>query len=96
MAEPVDLSKVSTDDLHAEIARRQAAAKAKGRPMKHPTKVDWARARAVELRANLAELRATHQPGHLGHRTKNDQERALQSQIDKFDRLAKKFEREGV
>lgn len=94
MAE-VDLSKVSTDDLHAEISRRQQAAKASGRPMKHEKKSDWARERAVELRAKLAEVRAGYQPGHVGHRKKSAQEQTLQSEIQKFDRLTKKYEREG-
>lgn len=93
---PVDLTKVSSDELRAELARRQQAAKAKGKPMKFATKAEWARARAVELRASLAEARAAHHPGHLGHRTKNDQERTLQAEIQKFDRLAAKYEREGI
>lgn len=91
-----DLSKVSSDDLRAELARRQQAAKAKGKPLKFATKAEWAKATGVELRAKLAELRAGYQAGARGLQKKNDQERTLQAEIQKFDRLAKKFEREGV
>ncbi|MEN1941028.1 hypothetical protein WCE39_08035 [Luteimonas sp. MJ174] len=95
-AASLDLTKVSSDDLRAELARRQAAAKAKGKPMKHAKKSDWARARAVELRANLAEVRGGYQTGHRGHRDKSAQERTLEAEIQKFDRLAAKYEREGI
>lgn len=96
MTVPVDLTKVSSEDLRAELSRRQQAAKAKGKPMKYLTKAEWARAQAVELRARLAALRSSYEPGARGLRTKTDQERTLQAEIQKFDRLAAKYEREGV
>lgn len=96
MAEALDLSKVSSDALRAELQRRQQAAKAKGRPMRFATKEEWAAARAVELRAQLAQVRGTYQEGANGLRKKGDQEQSLLAEIQKFDRLTAKFRREGV
>lgn len=96
MNSTVDLTKVSTDALHAELTRRKAAAQAKGRPLKFATKAEWAEARAVELRAKLADARAQSQPGADGLRKKNTQIDLIEAEVQKFDRLAKKFRREGV
>lgn len=96
MSDPVDLSSVSSDDLRAELERRKKAAQAKGKPLRYATKAEWAGAKGVELRAKLAEIRGNYQPGQAGLRKKGDQERALEAEIQKFDRLAAKYRREGV
>lgn len=91
----IDLRNVSSDDLRAELARRKEAARAKGRPMRYATKAEWAEARALELRATLAEVNGSHQPGSSGARRKGNQQDALRAEIDKFERLAKVFRRKG-
>ncbi|PJK00827.1 hypothetical protein CO641_02325 [Lysobacteraceae bacterium NML91-0213] len=95
MAEVLDLTRVSSDALRAELDRRKEAAKAKGRPMKYATKAEWAEARAVELRAQLAEVQTASQPGHVGLRKKTAQQELLLEEIAKFDRLAVSFRRKG-
>ena len=74
---------------------RKEAARAKGRPMRYATKAEWAEARALELRATLAEVNGSHQPGSSGARRKGNQQDALRAEIDKFERLAKVFRRKG-
>ncbi len=96
MSEAVDLTKVSSDALRAELTRRQQAAKAKGRPLRFATKEEWAAARAVELRAQLAQVRGGYHAGAAGLRKRGDQEEILQAEIQKFDRLTAKYRREGV
>lgn len=95
MADAPDLTRISSDALRAELARRKEAAKAKGRPMRYATKAEWAEARAVELRASLADLQSKSQPGHLGRRKKTAQQEALEAEIAKFDRLAVSYRRRG-
>lgn len=93
----VDLSAVSTDELHAEIARRKASAQSKGKPMRHKTKAAWARAKADELRTTKAELKKESGTGGDRDRLqRRDQYRALEEQIEKFDRLADFYERKGI
>lgn len=93
----VDLSTVSTDDLHAEIARRKAAAQSKGKPMRHKTKAEWARARVGELKASKDEIKKeSGTGGDRGRRHRHDQYKALDEQIEKFTRLADFYERRGL
>ncbi len=100
-----DLSKVSSEALRAELARRQQAAKAKGKPMKHATKADWAEAKRVDFCESLATLRAEPVSGEHARRQRKDQEARrqrkdqeayLEGEIRKFENLAKKYRREGV
>lgn len=93
----VDLSTVSTDDLHAEIARRKVAAQSKGKPMRHKTKAEWARARLADLRASKDEIKKdSGTGGDRGRRQRHDQYKALDEQIEKFTRLADFYERRGL
>lgn len=93
----IDLSKVPTDDLHAEIARRKAAAQSKGKPMRHKTKAEWARAKVVELQATKDEIRKeSGTGGDRGRMRRHDQYKALDEQIEKFNRLAAFYERKGL
>lgn len=96
MPDQIDLTKVTSEALRAELDRRRNGAQRKGRPLKYATKAEWAAARAVELRATLAEVRSEYQPGAPGLRKKGDKERVLEAEIQKFDRLATKYRREGV
>lgn len=92
-----DLSKVSIDDLHAEIARRKAAAQTKGRPMRYPTKAAWARAKVSELQTEKTELKKqSGTGGDAGRRSRHEQYKALDEQIEKFSRLATNYERQGI
>lgn len=92
----ISLADVSSVELRAELARRQQAAKAKGKPLKYATKAEWAEAQRVELCATLSDIRASYQSGHRGHREKVAQERTLEAEIRKFENLAKKYRREGI
>lgn len=91
----LDLSKVSSDELRAELGRRQRAAKAKGRPMRYATKAEWAEARLTELQAKLAQVAGEYQPGESGLRSKRDQQDALRGEIQKFERLAALYRQKG-
>jgi len=96
MMDLVDLTRVSSEDLRAELDRRRRAAQAKGKPLRYATKAEWAAAQAVELRARLSDVQAESKPGHVGLRKKNDSIGALEGEIRKFDRLADKYRRLGV
>lgn len=93
----VDLSTVSIDDLHAEIARRKSAAQSKGKPMRHKTKADWARAKVVEFQAAKAELKSESGTGGERERQRRHQQyKHMDEQIAKFKRLAENYERQGL
>lgn len=92
----VDLTRVPSDALRAELERRRNGAQRACRPLKYATKAEWAEARAVELRAQLAEIQGASQPGHLGLRKKTAQQEALREQVAKFDRLAISYRRKGL
>lgn len=96
MTSPVDLTKVSSEDLRAELSRRQQAAKAKGKPLKYATKAEWAEAQAASYCERIAAAEATYAEGHVGLRKKNDHLRALQDQLDKFRRLAASYRKKGL
>lgn len=95
-AAPVDLSKVSSDDMRAELARRQQAAKAKGKPLRHATKAAWAEAKRVDACEALATLRSEPVTGDHARRQRKEQERFLEGEIRKFENLAKKYRTEGI
>lgn len=95
-APPIDLSTVSSEDLRAELERRKAAAKAKGRPLRFATKAEWARAKADELRATLVQVNGEYRPGSRGGMRKAQSQDALRKQIDKFEGLASLYERKGL
>lgn len=93
----VDLSSIPIDELHAEIARRKAAAKTSGRPMRHKTKAEWARAKVVEVQAQKAALKSeSGTGGDRERRRRHEQYIAMDAEIAKFKRLADKYEREGI
>lgn len=93
----IDLSAVSTDALHAEIARRKTAAQSKGKRMRYPTKEAWARARVAELEATKSELKKKSGTGSTTDRMhRRDEYRGLDEQITKFQRLAASYAARGL
>lgn len=92
----VDLTKVSSAELRAELERRRDGARRAGKPLKYPTKAEWAEAKAAEYCAQIAEVEGTYVEGPAGLRKKNDHLRALRDQLQKFQRLAVNYRKQGI
>lgn len=94
-----DLSRVSTEELLAEIARRCGAAapgrrQARERPPMKP-KSEWAQAKADELRKQTDELRQQTPEGWGARENLDWQIRENEAQIRKFERIAETARRNG-
>ena len=88
-----DLSKVSSDELRAELERRKKLAQSRGR---YPTMQAWAQAQLDGFQKTKAELKA--QSGTGGDRERmrrRDQYLELDKQITKFTGLVAKYRKEG-
>lgn len=92
----VDLTKVTSAELRAELERRRDGARRAGKPLKYATKAEWAEAKAAEYCEQIAATEAEYVAGPAGLRKKNDHLRALRDQLQKFQRLAAGYRSKGL
>lgn len=93
----VDLTKVSSDDLRAELDRRKQAAKASGKPMRYATKAEWAQAQLDQFEATKNEIRQASGTGSdMERRKRRGKYEALDEQIRKFRGLVDFYTRKGL
>lgn len=93
----VDLSKVSSEDLRAELDRRKESARARGKPMKFATKREWAQAQLDSFKRTKDELKKeSGTGGDRGRMRRHEQYKQLDEQIEKFTRLVDFYTRKGL
>ena len=93
----VDLSKVPSQELRAELDRRKDAAQRSGKPMRFATKREWAQHQLDGARNAKAEMLATASVASDFNRMRQRESlKILDGQIDKFARLVDLYTKKGI
>ncbi len=90
------LASLSVEALQAELSYRASTAPTSAKRVRYATKAEWARGQLQEFQRQKDKLKEQSGTGGTSERLRRrDSYRALDEQIDKFTRLARRYVERG-